>query len=191
MNDTAGASDATPRPCRLVVLGVTGSGKTTAASRAARALQARHIELDALYWGPDWTPAEVPDFRHRIVSSIDAVDRWVTDGGYASHVWDVTWVRADTVLWLDYPLPLILVRLFRRSARRVVTRERLWNGNQESFRSQFLSRESLFAWAVQSHRKYRRTYPEHFAREELRHLRVVRMRSPGRVESWLRALEVA
>lgn len=191
MNDTAGATGATSRPCRLVVLGVTGSGKTTAAARAARALHARHVELDALYWGANWTPAEIPDFRQRILSSIDAVNRWVTDGGYASHVWDVTWVRADTVLWLDYPLPLILARLFRRSARRVVTRERLWNGNQESFRSQFLSRDSLFSWAVQTHGKYRRTYPEHFAREELRHLRVVRMRSPGGVESWLRALEVA
>lgn len=176
------------RPCRLVVLGVTGSGKTTAAARAARMLDAKHIELDALHWGPNWTPSEPEVLRERVAGAIEGVDRWVTDGGYASHVWDITWVRADTALWLDYPLPLIMTRLLRRTSRRLVTRERLWNGNQESFRSQFLSRDSLFLWAKQTHSKYRKSYPAYFGREALRHVRLVRCAYPSKTEAWLQAL---
>lgn len=179
------------RPYRVVVLGVTGSGKTTAGRRVARALGAKHVELDALWWGPNWTASDPEDFRERLAAAIDGADRWVTDGGYASHVWDITWTRADAALWLDYPLPLILTRLFRRSARRIFSREELWNGNRESFRSQFLSRQSLFSWAVQTHGKYRKSYPEHFARPELRRLWVARCTSPAQTEQWIRRLEVA
>lgn len=188
-HDVRGAErDARPR--RVVVLGVTGSGKTTAARRVAGALGAKHIELDALWWGPNWTASDPEDFRERLAAAIEGVDCWVADGGYASHVWDITWSKADAALWLDYPLPLILVRLFRRSAGRIFSREELWNGNRESFRSQFLSRESLFSWAVQTHGKYRKSYPEHFARPELRHLWVARCTSPVQADRWIRRLEV-
>jgi adenylate kinase family enzyme len=178
------------RPRRVIVLGVTGSGKTTAGKRIAAALNAKHIELDALWWGPEWTPSEPDDFRARLTATIDGVDTWVTDGGYASHVWDITWVKADAALWLDYPLPLIMSRLFRRTTGRLIRREELWNGNTENFRSQFLSRDSLFSWAVQTHRKYRKSYPEHFARPELRNLWVARCTSPAQAEKWIRRLEV-
>ena len=43
---------------------------------------------------------------------------------------DSTWGRADTVVWLDYPLPLIMGRLLRRTVRRIVTQEELWRGNR-------------------------------------------------------------
>lgn len=184
---TSGAED-DGRPRRVVVLGVTGSGKTTAGRRVAGILGAKHIELDALWWGPNWTPSEPEDFRPRLTTAIDGVDRWVTDGGYASHVWDITWVRADVALWLDYPLALIMARLLRRTSRRLVTGERLWHDNKESFRAQFMSRESLFLWAKQSHAKYRQSYPEYFTRQELRHVKLVRCSSPGKTEAWLQSL---
>ena len=40
---------------RTVVVGTTGSGKTTVAAELARRLGVSHVEMDALYWGPDWT----------------------------------------------------------------------------------------------------------------------------------------
>jgi shikimate kinase len=179
------------RAQRVVVLGVTGSGKTTTAARAARYLSAKHVELDALYWGPNWTPVDIPVFRERVAEAIADVACWVTDGGYASHVWDITWKSADTILWLDYPLTFVMARLLRRSVRRIVSRELLWSENRESFRKQFLSGESLFVWALKTHGKYRRTYPAHFGRPELSHVQVVRARSSGAAASWLRALEAA
>jgi adenylate kinase family enzyme len=176
-------------PRRAIVLGVTGSGKTTAARRLARAIGAQHVELDALYHGPNWQPAETPVFRERVAAAIARQDAWVTDGGYASHVWDLTWTTADTVVWLDYPLPLILWRLFRRTMSRWWRDEELWNGNKESLRAHFMSRDSLFLWALQSRKKYRVTYPEYFARTELSHLRVLRFRSPKETERWFQHVE--
>ena len=56
-------------------------------------------------------------------------------------------------------LPLIMWQLCAASFQRIVTREDLWNGNRETFRGQFLSRDSLFLWALNSHARYRREYP--------------------------------
>jgi len=102
-------------PRRVVVLGVTGSGKTTAGARIARAIGARHVELDALYWGPNWTAGEPEAFREQVRAAIEGCERWVTDGGYATIVMDITWVHADAIVWLDYPLWLTMWRLFRRT----------------------------------------------------------------------------
>lgn len=176
-------------PRRVVVLGVTGSGKTTAGARIARAISAHHVELDALYWGPNWTPSEPEDFRARIRQALAGHERWVTDGGYATHTVDITWVAADTIVWLDYPRWFTMWRLLRRTVGRLVRREELWAGNRESIRSQFMSKDSLFTWAWTTHRKYRVTYPEHFARPELAAVRVVRCSSPRALEEWMRALE--
>jgi adenylate kinase family enzyme len=40
---------------RIVVVGTTGSGKTTMAGQLAGRLGYPHVEQDALNWGPDWT----------------------------------------------------------------------------------------------------------------------------------------
>lgn len=43
-------------PQRVLVAGTSGSGKTTWASRIAHQLGVGHVEIDALYHGPNWTP---------------------------------------------------------------------------------------------------------------------------------------
>ncbi|NLG68109.1 MAG: adenylate kinase, partial [Firmicutes bacterium] len=55
-------------------------------------------------------------FRHRVHEATSG-RCWVVDGNY-SRVRDILWPMADTVVWLDYPLPVILGRLLRRTARR-------------------------------------------------------------------------
>ena len=53
-------------------------------------------------------------------------------------------------MWLDYPLWVSLWHLLKRIVHRVSAKEILWQGNTESIRSQFLSRESLFLWAIKT-----------------------------------------
>lgn len=174
---------------RVVVVGTTGSGKTTVARRLAALLGCPHVELDALHWGPRWTPAPREVFRER-VRRATAAARWVADGNYGQ-VRDVLWPAADTIVWLDYSLPVILGRLLRRTLRRCLLREELWAGNREDLRTAFLSRDSILLWALRTYRRRRREYPELFRRAEYRHLRVIRLRSPGETESWLRAVAAA
>jgi len=170
---------------RIAVVGTTGSGKTTLAYRLAKLLGVAHVELDALHWGPNWTPPPIPVFRERIAQALRG-DRWVVDGNY-SRVRDIVWGRADTVVWLDYALPLIMGRLVWRTIRRIVTQEELWSGNREYLRAQ-LSRDSILLWALQTYRRRRREYPALFEMPEYAHLAVVRLRSPRATDDWLSGL---
>ncbi|MGI8589260.1 MAG: AAA family ATPase [Chloroflexia bacterium] len=161
---------------RIVVVGSSGSGKTTLARLLSRQLDLPHVELDALHWEPGWVEASLPAFRERVAASLSN-DAWVVDGNY-SRVRDISWPRADTIVWLDYSLPVILARLARRTFRRVFTQEELWNGNRESLRGAFIGRDSLFMWALTTYRRRRREYPQLLASPAYTHLHLVRLRSP-------------
>lgn len=177
---------------RIVVVGTTGSGKTAVARKLAQHFGVPHVVLDALNWEPGWVGLDLHDpeeFRRRVKQAV-AGDAWVVDGNY-SIVRDLVWPKAKVLVWLEYPLWLIMWRLLRRTVHRVFTKEPLWQGNTESFRSQFLSRDSLFLWAVQSHSRRRTSYPIDFAQPEHAHLEVVRHRSPREASAWLRRIAAA
>jgi adenylate kinase family enzyme len=167
---------------RIVVLGASGNGKTTVARTLAARLGVPHVELDALHHGPNWDAPPPDEFRARVAAEL-AGDGWVADGDYSSKLGDLVLERAETAVWLDQPLPLILWRLWRRTSRRIRRREELWSGNRETWRGAFWGRESLFVWTIRTYVRKRRTLPERFARHP--HLEVVRLRSPREVKRYL------
>src|SRR5881392_3560954 len=114
---------------RVNVVGTSSSGKRTLAIALAERLSFPYIELDALHWGPNWAEAPNEVMRERVRSAIGG-ETWVVDGNYSA-VRDLVWARADTVVWLDLPLPTILARYARRTVRRLATRQQLWSGNRE------------------------------------------------------------
>ena len=60
---------------------------------------------------------ETPDdlFRERLREALKG-DTWVADGNYSA-AREVVWPRATTMVWLDYPIHLVMSRLFRRTVR--------------------------------------------------------------------------
>jgi hypothetical protein len=102
---------------------------------------------------------------------------------------EIVWGRADTVIWLDFSLLVILARLWRRTTARIRDRAELWpgTGNRETVRNAFFSRESLFVWALKTYRRRKRQYPELFARREYARLAVHHFREPREAERWLEA----
>lgn len=159
---------------RIAIVGASGNGKTTLARALASRLGVPHVELDELHHGPNWTEATPEELRARVLERMNG--GWVMDGNYARKIGDLVTAEADTVVWLDLPLPVILWRLLRRTLRRILRREVLWNGNRESWRSAFVGGESLFAWTIRQHVKLRRRPP---ARVD------VRLRSAREVDRWL------
>jgi adenylate kinase family enzyme len=164
---------------RIAVVGGSGSGKSTVARRLADRNDVAYVELDALHWGPDWTPCPDDEFRARVEDAISG-DGWVVDGNYYGKVGDLVLERADFVVWLDLPLRVTFPRLWTRTRRRRREGTVLWGGNRENWREALFSRESLFVYALRTHRGRRRRYEQRLSRYE-----VVRLRSPEEVESWL------
>lgn len=170
---------------RAVVVGTTGSGKSVLAQRLATHIDAAYVDLDALYWQAGWQEAPQDIFRARVIEGLQ-LDRWVVAGNY-SKARDLIWSNADTLIWLDYRLPIIMWRLLRRTIQRIVTQEDLWGtGNRETWRTQFFSRDSLFLWVLQSRPRHRREYPLLFQQPEYRHLHVVHFHSPRETEVWMK-----
>lgn len=143
---------------RIAITGASGSGKTTLASRLARKLGLRHVEVDALHFGPNWKEATPDELRAKMRPLLEE-ERWVVDSLYRGKLGDMVPLAADTIVWIDLPLPITLARLMRRTLPRIFLRKQLWAGNRESFRGAFVGRESLFGWAIHRHAELRRSIP--------------------------------
>ena len=113
----------TSKPARVVVIGTSCAGKTKFARFLSGVLHCPHVELDTLYWQPNWLPRTADEFRALTAQALSRND-WVTDGNYAV-VRDLVWSRATTVIWLNYSFQLVLCRALTRTVRRVLTREEL------------------------------------------------------------------
>jgi adenylate kinase family enzyme len=164
------------------VVGVSGNGKTTFARALAARIGVPYVELDALCHLEGWREASDEDFRRDVEAAMRS-DGWVLDGTYDRKLGNLVYERADTVVWLDQPLPLVLSRLVRRAVRDIVTKRDLFNGNRQTWRFAFAGRESLVGYAIRMYFHLRRTYPSEFA--AMPRLEVVRLRSPREVERWL------
>jgi adenylate kinase family enzyme len=162
-----------------VIASTSGNGKTTLGRELAQRLDVPFVELDALVHGPGWV--ETPDDELRAqVEPIVKSDGWVIDGAYQGKLGDLVLESADVVVWLDLPVRIWLPRLIRRTARRVRRGEELWNGNRETLVNVIWGRDALLVYAVRSHFRRRREYPEALA-----NWRVVRLRTPAEVERFL------
>jgi hypothetical protein len=140
------ASDFNPGR-RILVYGVTGSGKSTAAQRIAARTRLPLTLVDELTWEPGWVPVAEDDQRRRFAGVV-AQDRWVLDTAYGAWL-DVVLPRVDLVVGLDYPRWFSLQRVFRRSVMRAIDKKPICNGNTESFRG-MLGRDSLIGWHFRS-----------------------------------------
>ena len=175
-----GPGDPLPdRPRRVLVAGSSGAGKTTVAGAVAGALGLTHVELDALFHGPDWTPR--PTFAADVERFV-AGDSWVTEWQYDA-VRDLLASRADLVVWLDLPRPRVMVQLARRTLVRRVRGELLWNGNVEPpLRTLLTDPGHVLRWGWTQHPVARRRVQALQTRRP--ELSVVRLRSRREVRRW-------
>lgn len=122
---------------RVLVIGISGAGKSTFSRVLAARTGLPLIHLDKEFWQPGWMETPRPEWRVR-VAELTAGERWVMDGNYAGSL-GLRLPRADTVMWFDYPT----LRCLRRAIWRVATgygrvRPDLAEGCPERFDLEFL-----------------------------------------------------
>jgi adenylate kinase family enzyme len=165
---------------RVLIYGVTGSGKTTMARQIAERTGLPWHSVDDLTWEPGWVGVPTDEQRRRI-AAICAGERWILDAAYSA--WsEVVLERVQLIVALDYPRWLSLGRLVWRTLRRTVEHQPVCNGNTESVRQTF-SRNSIIVWHFKSFARKRarmRAWAADPAGPE-----VVRLTSPALARSWL------
>jgi len=112
---------------KINVVGTSGSGKSTLARRIATELALPYIEMDTLYWRPDWqgTPDDV--MFARLEAALSTTPGWVLDGNY-NRTRPIKWRNVDLVIWVDYGLARTLRQAVTRAVKRAWTQQELWPG---------------------------------------------------------------
>lgn len=102
---------------RVLVLGSSGSGKSTFARRLSQATGLPMVSIDALYWQPGWQPSEPGPFEQQMTQTAEQPE-WIMDGNYLSQgAGLLRRTLADTIFWFDLPRRVcmtgILLRILR------------------------------------------------------------------------------
>jgi adenylate kinase family enzyme len=147
-----------------------------------------HVELDLLRYRSNWREVPTGEFSDQVGAAIQA-PYWIIDGNYSA-VRNLTWSRADLVVWLDYSLSVILYRLLTRTIHRLFTKANVGNGNREQFR-RVLGRRSILLWAIRSHAPLRAEYEIMIESLHSEAPYIIRHRSPKETKAWLSEVHAA
>jgi adenylate kinase family enzyme len=170
---------------KIAVYGNSGSGKTTVGRELGRKLGVPYIELDSIFhYRPRWEDRETEDFREQVRLLLEQhTDGWVFDGNY-SVVRELILGEADTAVWLELPFPVVYFRLAWRTISRAARRQPLWNGNEETLKQTFLTKDSMLLWGITSWRRSRRNTAQAL-RQTPHNAAIHVLRSPREVRGFL------
>ena len=171
---------------RINVIGTSGSGKTTFGRELASTLQIPFIELDTIFWEPDWNEPDDSELFPKLSAALSG-DSWVLDGNY-SRTLDIKWERVEAVIWLDFSIPRTVDQAVKRAVSRIISQEELWpgTGNRESLKKLF-SRDSIVLWTIQTYFRRKKKILGYISSEQYRSIIFHRIRSPKQVRRFLQS----
>lgn len=170
---------------RINVIGTSGSGKSVFSKKLSSASGYPHIEMDGIFWGPNWKWPSDEDFSEKLRGALSK-SCWVLDGNYTRTI-PIKWEKVDLVIWLDYSFSRTLFQAICRAAKRAWTKEELWEGtgNRESFRKSFFSKESIIWWTISTHGKTKKKYEDYMVSAKFAGIKFVRLKSHAEAEKFI------
>lgn len=97
---------------RILVIGCSGSGKSTIARFLSEKYDLPAVHLDVHFWNPGWIMTARDEWRKKI-ERLAAQDEWIMDGNFASS-FDIRFPRADRIIIFKLPRLLCLYRAITR-----------------------------------------------------------------------------
>jgi adenylate kinase family enzyme len=166
---------------RVLVIGPCGSGKSTLARELAPRMGLPLVHMDQLGWQAGWIETEKAELNALLAEAV-AQDEWLIEGNYGSTL-APRLARADTVIYLDFPIRLCLWRLARRIiGNRGRSRPDMPEGCPERF-------DAAFFWYVMRWNSGPRVRTEsHIAPYADK---VIRLRNPQMLADWRKANNLA
>ena len=110
-----------------------------------------------MFWKANWIESGNEEFRNNIKEEMRDKTGYVINGNY-NKVKDITCGNCDTIIWLDYSRFIVMYRVIKRTFIRVFTKEILWQGNIETFKKSFLSKDSIIIWAWKTYSIRKKQY---------------------------------
>lgn len=169
---------------KINIVGTTGSGKSTFGRKLAEAKGIPFIEMDRIFWGPDWYEPSDTEFFKKLETAISS-SCWVLDGNY-TRTTHIKWKHVDTVIWLDYSFRKTFLQSVSRAIKRSYNKTELWpdTGNYETFGKMF-SADSIIWWCVKNYSKNRKKYIRVMRNPDYSDIRFIHLRSPQEAEKYL------
>jgi adenylate kinase family enzyme len=173
---------------RINVVGTSGVGKSSFSQKLAEKLNYKYIEMDQIFWEPNWTQPSDETFFARMQMALMS-ENWVLDGNYTRTL-QIKWEKVDVVIWLDYSFVRTLSQAILRAIKRSLTKEELWEGtdNRESFSKSFFTKESIIWWMITTHKQNRLKYESYLVNPKFSHIRFVRLRNHAEAKAFLKNL---
>ena len=172
---------------RVNVIGTSGSGKTSVARQIAKKLNIPYVELDELFWKPNWTESTDEELFPKLEKALSA-DGWVLDGNYTRTI-PIKWKRCRMVVYLDLPFHIVLYRIIKRSLIRGFRNEELWAGNKETVLKHLFTRDSMILWTIKRFSTNRKRFAINSKNPEYSHIKFVRLRSKKEIGNFVTQLK--
>jgi adenylate kinase family enzyme len=168
---------------RISIVGVSCAGKSSLAKLISEKLSIPYIEQDQLFWKPGWEIVSEEQFQ-KMVSKEIAKEKWVICGNFRE-TRPLVFDRVTHIVWLNYPLRIVLQRALKRSFNRVFKTQECCNGNYETFRHAFLSKNSIMYWILKTYKQRIQHYQNEKTIAEEKGINFIEFNHPSETVGWL------
>ena len=99
-----------------MILGPSGTGKTTICRDIGEKLNIKYLHLDSVYWEKDWQNKSKEDFNIYMTSFLRKNRSWVIDGNYSNNKhFKYRLELADVIVFLDFGTNMALQGIHKRA----------------------------------------------------------------------------
>ena len=175
---------------KINVIGTAGVGKSTLAKKLSVILSQPHIEIDQIFWGPNWKKPTNREFYDNLKSFLDANPTFVLDGNYTKAT-SLKWTYVETVVWINLSFTQTLWQLVGRTFKRLILRKELWpnTGNRESIYAHLFTKDSIFYWLIKTFKGNQLKYKSDMVLKQWAHLQFIELTSNAEVREFLRLVK--